>query len=73
MAIQNRGMKNFELTKNSLQRRPKFDAFTEEDFDKDFELFSKAQDIDTMQRDIALNIWSWIAKAHDTQLPGVNL
>ena len=52
--------------KNFQEKRHKFDVVTEEDFGNDFKLYEEAQDVDTMRSDIALNIRSWVSKAHDS-------
>ena len=51
--------------KNFQESRRKFHAVTEEELDSDFGLVDEAVDVDQMRSDIALNIRSWIAKAHD--------
>ena len=51
--------------KDFLEKRRKFDAVTEKDLDKDFGLVDEGMDVDIMRQDIALNIRSWVSKAHD--------
>ena len=51
--------------KKFQESRRKFDAVTEGELDSDFGLVDEAMDVDQMRSDIALNIRSWIAKAHD--------
>ena len=54
-----------KIIKKFQQSWRKFKAVTEKEFDDDIHLFDEAQDVDTMRLDIAANIRSWIAKAHE--------
>ena len=51
--------------KKFQESRRKFDAVTEEDLGTEFGLVDEAVHVDMMRLDIALNICSWITKAHD--------
>ena len=51
--------------KDFQEKRRKFDAVTDEDLNTDFGLVDEGMDVDIMRQDIALNIRSWVSKAHD--------
>ena len=59
--------------KNFQENRRKFDAVTDEDLDKDFGLVDEATDVDIMRSDIALNIRSWVSKAHGNLDPNADV
>ena len=52
--------------KDFRQSRRKFDAVTDEQLNEDFGLVDEAMDVDIMRSSIALNIRTWISKAHDS-------
>ena len=52
--------------KDFREKRRKFDAVTDEDLNADFGLVDEGMDVDTMRSDIALNIRTWISRAHES-------
>ena len=52
--------------KDFREKRRKFDAVTDEELNADFGLVDEGMDVDTMRSDIALNIRTWISRAHES-------
>ena len=52
--------------KDFREKRRKFDAVTDEELNADFGLVDEGMDVDTMRSDIAFNIRTWVARAHDS-------
>ena len=52
--------------KDFREKRRKFDAVTDEELNADFGLVDEGMDVDTMRSDIALNVRTWISRAHDS-------
>ena len=52
--------------KDFREKRRKFDAVTDEELNADFGLVDEGMDVDTMRSDIALNIRTWVSRAHDS-------